>query len=277
MLKMNRYDKGYIFSFSRFGKLFYKEISENWKLYGLQVLVMYVAMAITLIWYSYTDYTSFNTLAKTNDLNVHIFTLVFWMWSWWIFICLGTSFAFKTMKGKTGRITMLMTPVTAFEKFFFRWLIYVLVLPLLILLSIWLADYTRVFVYSAIYPEMPFIEVTDFKHFVDQGDGGYSLCHSWVDGSLLILLNVYIQSFFLLGSIIWPKNSFIKTLIAFVLFVFLYYWVVVGFSHFTENSALANLNSFIFKWGHVLFPVLTIINWVLTYFRLKESEVIHRM
>ena len=128
--------KDTFFSFSRFGKLFYKEISENWKLYGLQVLVMYVAMAITLIWYSYTDYTSFNTLAKTNDLNVHIFTLVFWMWSWWIFICLGTSFAFKTMKGKTGRITMLMTPVTAFEKFFFRWLIYVLVLPLLILLSI---------------------------------------------------------------------------------------------------------------------------------------------
>lgn len=106
--------KDTFFSFSRFGKLFYKEISENWKLYGLQVLVMYVAMAITLIWYSYTDYTSFNTLAKTNDLNVHIFTLVFWMWSWWIFICLGTSFAFKTMKGKTGRITMLMTPVTAF-------------------------------------------------------------------------------------------------------------------------------------------------------------------
>ena len=104
--------KDTFFSFSRFGKLFYKEISENWKLYGLQVLVMYVAMAITLIWYSYTDYTSFNTLAKTNDLNVHIFTLVFWMWSWWIFICLGTSFAFKTMKGKTGRITMLMTPVT---------------------------------------------------------------------------------------------------------------------------------------------------------------------
>ena len=69
--------KDTFFSFSRFGKLFYKEISENWKLYGLQVLVMYVAMAITLIWYSYTDYTSFNTLAKTNDLNVHIFTWSF--------------------------------------------------------------------------------------------------------------------------------------------------------------------------------------------------------
>ena len=33
--------KDTFFSFSRFGKLFYKEISENWKLYGLQVLVMF--------------------------------------------------------------------------------------------------------------------------------------------------------------------------------------------------------------------------------------------
>ena len=44
-----------------------------------------------------------------------------------------------------------------------------------------------------------------------------------------------------------------------------------------KDCDIINLNSFIFKWGHILFPVLTIINWVLTYFRLKESEVIHRM
>ena len=124
--------KDTFFSFSRFGKLCRKEILENWKLYVLQLLVMYLIMAIILIWYSYTDYSSFNILTKTNDLNVHIFTLVFWMWSWWAFMCLGTSFAFKTMKCKTGRITMLMIPATVFEKFFFRWLVYVLILPLLI-------------------------------------------------------------------------------------------------------------------------------------------------
>ena len=99
--------KDTFFSFSRFGKLWRKEILENWKLYVLQLLVMYLIMAIILIWYSYTDYSSFNILTKTNDLNVHIFTLVFWMWSWWAFMCLGTSFAFKTMKCKTGRITIL--------------------------------------------------------------------------------------------------------------------------------------------------------------------------
>ena len=125
---------------------------------------------------------------------------------------LGASFAFKTMKGKTGRITMLMTPVTAFEKFFFRWLIYVLVLPLLILLSIWLADYTRV-LFILQYTLKCLYRSYRLQTFCWSGDGGYSLCHSWVDGSLLILLNVYIQSFFLLGSIIWPKNSFKKRLL----------------------------------------------------------------
>ena len=92
--------KDTFFSFSRFGKLCRKEILENWKLYVLQLLVMYLIMAIILIWYSYTDYSSFNILTKTNDLNVHIFTLVFWMWSWWAFMCLGTSFAFKTKQNK---------------------------------------------------------------------------------------------------------------------------------------------------------------------------------
>ena len=74
----------------------------------------------------------------------------------------------------------------------------------------------------------------------------------------------------LLGSIIWPKNSFIKTLIAFVLFVFLYYWVVVGFSHFTENSALANLNSFIFKWGTCTIPCINYNKLGLDLFPLKR-------
>ena len=64
-------------------------------------------------------------------------------------------------------------------------------------------SYTRVLFYSAIYSEIPFIEVTDFKHFVGQGDGGYSLCHSWKDGSLLILLNVC-----LLYTSLWVVNFF---------------------------------------------------------------------
>lgn len=265
------------FSFSRFGKLVRKEMQENWKLYALRFLVMYAVMTIVLVWNSYTDYSSFTMISKTDDLNVHIFTLVIWMWSWYIFTCLGVSFAFGSMKSKAGRITMLMNPATAFEKFFFRWLIYVLILPILIFFSIWLADYTRVVISSVIYKDLPFIETTNFKWFIDQGDGGYSLCNNWENGSLLILAVMFVQSLFFLGSIIWPKNSFIKSLTCFLVIVFLFYAVIMVTLRFSENSTFHYLTLFLSNWGHLLFLALSLLNWTLVYFRLKESEVIHRM
>ena len=269
--------KDTFFSFSRFGKLLHKEVSENWKLYMLRTLMIYGVLTIALIWAGYFEYKSYNPLFSFDDANVHVTTLITWMWVWWGFTCLGASFAFESMKSKTRRITNLMVPATTFEKYFLHWLIYVLILPLLIYFFIILADYTRVFVCAMIYSEVPSIEATQFKYFVDQGDGKYSLCHNWSEGTLLILLNLYIQSLFVLGSIFWSRNAFIKTLIILVVIGFVYYWSGVVAVHLFKDCDIINLNSFIFKWGHILFPVLTIINWVLTYFRLKESEVIHRM
>lgn len=89
-----------------------------------------------------------------------------------------------------------MVPATAFEKYFFVVNLCAYPSVAYLLFDGHLADYTRVFVCSMIYSEMPSIETTQFKYFVDQGDGGYSLCHNWSQGVLLILLNLYIQSIF---------------------------------------------------------------------------------
>lgn len=115
---MNRYGKKTFFSFSRFGKLLYKEISENWKLYALRTLMMYGVLAIVLIWAGYSEYKSYNPLFSFDDLNVRVTTLVTWMWAWWGFISLGTSFAFESMKSKTRRITNLMVPATTLRNTF---------------------------------------------------------------------------------------------------------------------------------------------------------------
>ena len=69
----------------------------------------------------------------------------------------------------------------------------------------------------------------------------------------------------------------VSSLFFLLLVAFLYNWGVVAFTRFSENSTLSTLILFFFKWGYILFPILTIINWTLTYFRLKESEVIHRI
>lgn len=155
------------------------------------------------------------------------------------------------MKSKPRRITNLMLPASTFEKFFLHWLIYVLILPLLIYFFMILADYTRVLICSMVYSEIPSIEPTQFKYFVDQGDGGYSLCHNWSQGILLISLNLYVQSLFLLGSIFWSKNTFLKTLISLVVIGFVYYWSGVVAIHVFADNDIVNLNSFIFKWGHI--------------------------
>ena len=108
--------KDTFFSFSRFGKLLHKEVSENWKLYMLRTLMIYGVLTIALIWAGYFEYKSYNPLFSFDDANVHVTTLITWMWVWWGFTCLGASFAFESMKSKTRRITNLMVPATTFQK-----------------------------------------------------------------------------------------------------------------------------------------------------------------
>ena len=62
--------KDTFFSFSRFGKLLHKEVSENWKLYMLRTLMIYGVLTIALIWAGYFEYKSYNPLFSFDDANV---------------------------------------------------------------------------------------------------------------------------------------------------------------------------------------------------------------
>lgn len=47
-----------------------------------------------------------------------------------------------------------MTPATSFEKYFSRWLVFTVVFLIVFLITYKLADYTKVLVYSLVYPEI---------------------------------------------------------------------------------------------------------------------------
>lgn len=92
----------------------------------------------------------------------------------------------------------------------------------------------------------------------------------------------FAQSIFILGSSIWPRNSFVKTFSAVIVIIIVY--VAIG-------SVLAKI-LFEGRGGHgvhqtmsdeammhlstVVFFVMAIFNWVVAYFRFKESEIINR-
>lgn len=276
--------KDRFFSSSRFMNLCRKEMVESWKANLLRILLMYGVMAIILVWNGYFTYKSYNVVYPKNDNNSWRFAVIFFLWALWGFGCLSASFTMERMKSKTGRISALMTPVTPFEKFFSRWLLSTVVFLVVFLIAFKLADYTRVLVYSAVYPHLTIIEPTKLSQvMIGKSDDYYCLFRT--SNQFLVMLSSYFffQSLFVLGSVVWPKNAFLKSFAAIS---------IIGLIYILTGVALGNM---LFEKGTYYDPPLqlepdqewlglslclsafAIFNWVLAYYRYKESEVIQRM
>lgn len=96
---------------------------ENWKSNLLRVALMYGAMAVIMLW---SGYLSYRAVGQDTD-STWEFNLVIFMWGLCVFGCLSASFTMERMKSKTGRLSVLMTPATSFEKYFSRWLVFTVV------------------------------------------------------------------------------------------------------------------------------------------------------
>jgi hypothetical protein len=91
----------------------------------------------------------------------------------------------------------------------------------------------------------------------------------------------FLQSFFLLGSTVWPKNALIKTFAAGVCIFVSYILIAV----LCLKAILPN-NFFMTEpyidreasggWLIFITSFFALFNWVLAYFRFKESEIINR-
>ncbi len=180
---------------------------------------------------------------------------------------------------KAGRITLYSQPSTYFEKYLIRWLVVVPGCMVACLISFVLADLIRTGVVSMIYPDM----IGNY-HF----NYGNILCNYrnnsedvWIlAGSYLAL-----QSIAMLGSVICRKNTFIKTFSIASMIVLIMFWLLYtgAQAQRTENaidttsylyySSPVNLSPSIFI--YLLF-LLAVVNWSISYLRLKENDVIQR-
>ncbi len=274
--------KDTFFSLPRFMNLCRKEMVENWKSNLLRIVLMYGLMAVVMIWNAHFAYR-YNT-NPTHDRTWE-FLLIAFVWALWGFGCLSASFMMEKMKTKTGRTSALMIPVTPFESFFARWFVHTVVFLVVFLIAYKLADYTRVLLYSLIYPEMEFILPVNLAHLVGKVKGYYTLCPTGWEFGALMAAYFFVQSLFVLGSTIWPKNSFLKTFAAGAVIVAVYSLTAIGLSELVDNSnkyypfPQSVHASDETAWGLFILVVsfFTLLNWTLAYFRFKESEIINRM
>lgn len=272
------------FSAPRFVNLCRKEMVESWKANLLRFVMMYGIMAIAFVWNGYFQYNNPERLLRRGATQDPIwnFELIIFLWAIIIMGMLSASFIMERMKTKTNRIAMLMVPATMFEKFLSRWLVFTYGFLIVFLIAFKLADWTRVAVYMISYPELKdIIASTPLSYLV--GKEQYWTAFQSSDGFMLGLSAYFFaQSLFVLGSSIWPKNSFVKTFSAIVVIAIIF--IAIGATLIKivfEARGTRGVNSSIsdeevMLWTTIIFFGMAIFNWVVAYFRFKESEIINR-
>ena len=281
-----------IFDIKRFGLVFRKDFLENFKRYALLFLTMLGIMAIVIILMSWNY---FNKLEESNHSNILIHNKSLLTFMSFVFFACGVLFAstlMTPMNSKLKRLSYLISPSSNFEKFFSRWIIVTIGYILAFFVAMWMADALRVAVITARYPdlEIKFMDLT--KLIYPRGD--YTAYREGVMPKDVFTISLFVyffsQSLYILGSTFWEKSSFIKTFVAVLIInivfinicrltMILFYeegtsgFINVLNSFFSNNEVMEKPPLFLL---YTALSVFTLANWVLAFFRFRESEIIKR-
>lgn len=281
------------FSLSRTGSIFKKYILENWKVLLMRFILMLGVLVITSIlveWASFDEYRwnledirNFDVAKRISERLVGFYTFIIY-----IFGCFMASLSMESAKSKTGRIAMFMTPATQLEKYIVRWVIAV---PLFILLYIGccgIADLTRCAFTLIIHPEYaPMVHPINLYSAITYKE--YFTGETVIAETVYIAVYLFIlaQSFFMLGSSVWPRNSLLKTFAALAIISTVYsVMFAIGVQsmdglHIPEESTLYGIGYIDeTNWKAtcgIVVGAIAIFNYTLAYYRFKEMEIIQRM
>jgi hypothetical protein len=275
------------FNAKRFGFVFRKDMLENGKQYMRLFLTMLGIMAILFLWQSFDYYPSGS---HYRDFNIELL-----MSASLLFAILGILFAstfMSPMSGKTKRIAYLMCPASHFEKALSRWLIVTAGYIVAFFVALWIADTLRVGICAIRYPDID-VKFLDLGKLFHPGDG-FAKVYLFDNASVFIcVLSAYflIQSLFILGATFFEKAAFVKTFIAVsviaLAFICICRWTILlsygnfyGFERVLRS--FFNGNEIIPKQAAIaaatsVLSVFTLMNWMLTFCKLRESEITQRL
>ena len=272
-MNANRY-----FSFSRLALVMKRDFMENWKTNLYRFLGPYTIFLLVM-WFSSMNMTNFNEFS--DIVSATFFSVLFFGGSF------TASYVLETMNTQQKRTSFLMLPATTFEKFFARFLYVTLGFVVLSTIALLLAEVTRFLL-------LPLFDLPDtFKQstlpsvwqtimnvrFNFNGSGIMESVVGW-------LFLIWIHSFFLLGGCRWYKNAFWKTLGLIILINFFFIFVSVNLVESLDESVIeeivlwceANFSwvtvTGILSFAIVMFMLLILLNWWLSYRCFTRSQVI---
>ena len=273
-MNANRY-----FSFSRLGLVMKRDFMESWKTNLYRFLGPYTIFLLVM-WFSSMNMTNFNEFS--DIVSATFFSVLFFGGSF------TASYALETMNTQQKRISFLMLPATSFEKFVARFLYVTVGFVVLSTIALLLSEVTRFLLLPLFDLPDTFKQSTlpsvwqtimNVRTFNFNGSGIMEPVVGW-------LFLIWIHSFFILGGSYWYKNAFWKTLGLIILVNFFFIFVSVNLVESLDESVMeeivlwceANFSwvtvTGILSFAIVMFMLLILLNWWLSYRCFTRSQVI---
>lgn len=264
------------FSFNRFSSLVRRDLMGDMSRQTLQKIISVgggmAVLSILILW----PYMSYPTDRMVQVMNADLTRL--YAMTFAIMVNFMTASVNDRRSEKGDNISWLMLPATQLEKFASLLVRCFVTFPIMYV-AIWLVSEVLRMLVMGIFFSAPFMiifpRLGDF--FFDNDGGG-------------VFAFLVFQTFFLLGAFVFGKNALRKTVFTGILLSIFYSLVFllaveIFFDYdFVKMAGCGNafsdkLEGAPFVWYCVNYGfniVMIIVNLVLSYYRFKESEIIHR-
>lgn len=274
---MNEVMKNQVFDWSRFKLALRKEVVENGRQLLLALLVTYGTLTTLMIignWITGGD--------QSEELQIMRYVLV--LAAAGISMSAMASLAFRGLMTKTGRVELFTSPSSMTEKFAVNVVVYVLGYLVAFVLAVQLADLTRVAVlWFARSSSLTVPGPINFLCTMQKVAFNPELTNQSLFTASLYLSLLANAGMYLLGSVLWPRISFLKTCAAAYAIetVIMIVGLIVinrmgGFQDFGMfvMDSIKNGGFAIFMLVNVLIQV--VLYWVLAWVVFRRKDVVSR-
>ena len=204
--------KNQVFNWSRFMLALRKEIVENWRQLVLALIVLYAVMSILMILGNWM--TDGSEKAELFFMRDYVVMMVFS-----ISTIIMASLSFRGLTTKPGRTELFTSPSSMIEKFLVNVLIYVVGYMVAFLVIVQLADLTRLAVLWPAHSESfnvpgPICFLNFIGGFTSNLNAAPHIGHPEIFRNSMYIGLLASPGLYVLGSVLWPRLSFLKTFAA---------------------------------------------------------------
>ena len=269
-----------IFNWNRFTAALRKEVVENWRTILFSILGIYLLLTVIMILGNFIDSISDNIVSSL--MNMVPQKTVFFMLA--IALMVVASLSFRNLKSKNGRVALFTSPSSTLEKFLVNILIYVVGSIVVFFACAQLADLTRIGILSLVGADDLIVPgPINFLSAINDTVTGIGSIEPVAKGMRWIfwLSLLATPGMYLLGSVLWPRLSLLKTFAASQILSIVVMIIAITLTNvlipedeivnwmknMVESGTLTN-------WIAISMGVQAVLYWGLSWYLFKRKDVV---